>query len=281
MDSETYQTRLIDNACTGSAGCRRPTVDGTSQCKRHLKAARRRSKLAKRRQRDRLAAQGKCRSCGTPRKPKQRCAVCAAKRPERIRVGAVHAAVNGDPFRRDNDGWKRYRGKGRRGAPGAAASDDQDLVDATKALERGRQALAYARSPEVQALPKIQRAGVRNEALAYFGRVVRTVEEVAARNRGRTAAADGAEGTWTYGKPADAAEVAQARVGEYVYAPPIDPPGRKDPGGRRAPPDLGPLRAALAARGLALAPEGAFYWLIVELRVATGQTAPQQPGATP
>lgn len=233
------------------------------------------------RKRDRWAAQGKCRGCGTPRKPKQRCAVCAARRPERIRVEAVDSGVDArDPFRRDNDGWKRYRGKGRRGAPGAAASDEQDLVDATKALERGRQALAYARSAEVQALPKIQRAGVRNEALAHLGLVARTVEEVTARNRGRTAA-DGADGTWTYAKTADVAEVAQARAGEYVYAPPIDPPGRKDPGGRRAPPDLGPLRAALAARGLALAPEGAFYWLIVELRVGTTRSPSPWRGATP
>lgn len=222
--------------------------------------------------RDRREAEGKCRACGTPRKPNQRCSSCAAKRPERITDDAVNVTVNAagaDPFRRDADGWKRYRGKGRRGAPGAAVNDEQDLADATKALERGRQALAYARSPEVQALPKIQRAGVRNEALAHLGRVARTVEEVAARNRGRTVG-ESADGTWTYVKPADAAEIAQGRVGEYVYAPPIDPPGvKKDPGARRTPPDLAPLRAALAVRRLALAPEGAFYWVIVESQRST------------
>jgi hypothetical protein len=134
----------------------------------------------------------------------------------------------------------------------------------------------------VQALPKIQRAGVRNEALAHLGLVARTVEEVAARNRGKTAS-EGADGTWTYAKPADAAAIAQGgRVGEYVYAPPIDPPGsKKDPGARRTPPDLAPLRAALAARGLALAPEGAFYWVIVELQAVAGRPSAPRVGATP
>jgi hypothetical protein len=257
-------------------------VDGASECRRHLKAKRRRAKLYQQRLRDRRTASGQCGGCGTPRKPGARCAVCAARRPERIPVEAIDAVVDDgrrDAFRRDNDGWKRYRGKGRRGPPAAAVNDEQDLADATKALERGRQALAYARSPEVQALPKIQRAGVRNEALAHLGLVARTVEEVAARNRGKTAS-EGADGTWTYAKPADAAAIAQARAGEYVYAPPIDPPGsKKDPGARRTPPDLAPLRAALAARGLALAPEGAFYWVIVELQA--GRPAAPRAGATP
>ena len=284
MDAETYQTRLEDNACTGAAGCKRPTEDGSSLCKRHRKMQLKRQQRSMAKLRDRWEADGRCRGCGTPKKLDRRCAVCAARRPERIRDEAVNAAVNAttsDPFRRDNDGWKRYRGKGRRGPPAAAVNDEQDLADATKALERGRQALAYARSPEVQALPKIQRAGVRNEALAHLGLVARTVEEVAARNRGKTAS-EGADGTWTYAKPADAPAIAQARAGEYVYAPPIDPPGsKKDPGARRTPPDLAPLRAALAARGFALAPEGAFYWVIVELPVVPGRPAPPRPGATP
>lgn len=203
-----------------------------------------------------------------------------ASRPERLTEdaihGEVHAAPTPDPFRRDSDGWRRYRGKGRRGAPGAAVNDEQDLADATKALERGRQALAYARSEEVQSLPRIQKRAVLNEALAHLGLAGRTLGEVTQRNQGRgptrAGGDDTAGATWDYAKPSDAAEIAQARVGEYVYAPPQEPTGKKkDPAARRSPPDLAPLRAALAARGLALAPEGAFYWVVV----ATGQ------GATP
>lgn len=203
-----------------------------------------------------------------------------ANRPERLTEdaihGEVHAAPTSDPFRRDSDGWRRYRGQGRRGAPGAAVNDERDLADVTKALDRGRRALVYARSPEVEALPRIQKRAVMNEALAHLGLAGRTLGEVTARNSGRgpvKAAGDETAGaTWDYAKPSDAAEIAQARAGEYVYAPPVEPTGKKkDPAGRRTPPDLAPLRAALAARGLALAPEGAFYWVIVEVREQRGE----------
>src|SRR5678816_4364905 len=167
MDAETYQTRLQDNACTGATGCRRAPEDGSSLCKRPRKKQLKRQRQSMAKIRDRWEAEGKCRTCGTPRKEGQRCAVCAARRPERVTDGAVNIAVNAtpDPFRRDSDGWKRYRGKGRRGAPGAAVNDEQDLADATKALERGRQALAYARSEEVQSLPRIQKRAVLNLSL--------------------------------------------------------------------------------------------------------------------
>ncbi len=200
---------------------------------------------------------------------------------------SVDSADGPDPFRRDSDGWRRYRGKGRRGAPGAAVNDEQDLQDASKALERGRQALAYARSEEVEALPRIQRRAVLNEALAHLGLAGRTLGEVTQRNQGRgpvrTASDDTAGATWDYTKPSDAPEIsAQARVGEYVYAQPVDPTGKKkDPAARRTPPDLGPLRAALAARGLALAPEGAFYWVIVEAREQAARARIASQGATP
>lgn len=271
VDAELYQQRLEANECTYSTACRRSAADGTAYCPRHLKKTRKRVAARMEQIRDQREAAGLWRSCGHPKKLGQRCAVCAAKRPERIVDDAVTASVTAhqtDPFRRDSDGWKRYRGKGRRGAPGAAVNDEQDLHDATKALERGRQALAYARSPEVERLPRIQKRAVLNEALAHLGLAGRTLGEVTQRNQGRGPARAGVDdtagATWDYAKPADAVEIAQARVGEYVYAPPVEPTGKKkDPGGRRTPPDLAPLRAALAARGLALAPEGAFYWVIV------------------
>jgi hypothetical protein len=181
----------------------------------------------------------------------------------------VNGALGGDPWRKDSDGWNRYRGKGRRGAPGAAVNDAEDLRYALQTLERGAQALAYSRSPEVQELPRIQRRAVVNEALSHLGLAGRTLGDVAARNRERgPRATPSADATWDYAKPADLAELAAARVGDYVYAPPVDvAPGQgpgQHPSARRTPPDLAPLREALAERGLALAPEGAFYWLIVE-----------------
>ncbi len=240
--------------------------------------------------RDRREALGQWRGCGHPKNAGKRCAVCAARRPERLAVEAVKAKFTqdrGDPFRRDNDGWKRYRGKGRRGAPGAAVNDEQDLRDAIKHLERGTQALAYARSAEVQALPRIQRRAVMDEAVDRLGLVGRAVTEVVKRNaaqRGTTghhgmspgvcntnpAGSESAnDETLDYASPRQAAQIAAAaKAGMHVYAPPRDAAGaRKVKVGAAEmpkPPDLEPLRSALTARGLGLADDGAFYWLVVE-----------------
>jgi len=242
--------------------------------------------------RDRREALGQWRGCGHP-KNGERCAVCAARRPERLTVEAVKAKFTqdrGDPFRRDNDGWKRYRGKGRRGAPGAAVNDEQDLRDAIKHLERGTQALAYARSAEVQALPRIQRRAVMDEAVDRLGLVGRAVSEVVQRNAatgGTTVqprmspgarnttpyrAEPAQDETLDYASPRQAAQLATAaKAGMHVYAPPRDAAGaRKVKSGAAEmpkPPDLEPLRSALAARGLGLSDEGAYYWLVVERAV--------------
>lgn len=185
MDAETYQARLLDNKCTGAAGCQRTPEDGASQCKQHLYAQRKRQRKSMAGLRARREANGECLTCGTPRKLGQKCVVCVARRTDRIPDEAVNASVNvnpADPFRRDNDGWRRYRGKGRRGPRAASVGDEQDLRDAEKQLEAGRKALAYARSPEVQAMPRIQRAGAKSAAVAHLALAAGFVADVVARN---------------------------------------------------------------------------------------------------
>ena len=67
--------------------------------------------------------------------------------------------------------------------------------------------------------------------------------------------------TWEY-VPAVCAEIAAGvSVGDLVYNPSIEP--------EPDPPDLAGLRVALAARGLRLEDQGAFYWLV--------STAPLRP----
>lgn len=131
-------------------------------------------------------ARGECLGCGTPRRAGQKCAVCTAKRTGRISEEAVNGIVNAsttaDPFRRDNDGWRRYRGKGRRGPRAAGVTDEADLRDALKLAEDGRKALAYARSPEVQAMPRVQRAGVKQEGAAKLALAAGLLADVVARN---------------------------------------------------------------------------------------------------
>lgn len=183
LERKTSETPL----CT-YPGCDLPPADDHLQCKGHRAEHRKRARASAQRRRDQLAAAGKCTQCGTPRKPGQRCVVCRARRCRIAPDDAVDNKVDSggsaqsDQWRKDNDGWARYRGKGRRGAPAAGVNDEQDLRDALKALVAGQKALAYARSPEVQALPRIQRASVRREAAAFLAHAARFLDEVVERN---------------------------------------------------------------------------------------------------
>lgn len=135
--------------------------------------------------RDRLAGDGKCGNCRTPRKPKQRCAVCRILR-GRVLEGDVNNVVNtpGDQWRRDGDGWARFRGKGKRGAPPAAQNDEADLTEALKSLEKGRHALAYAHSAEVKELGPIQRKAARAAAASILAHAARFIDDVVDRHLG-------------------------------------------------------------------------------------------------
>jgi hypothetical protein len=87
-----------------------------------------------------------------------------------------------DQWRRDGDGWARFRGKGKRGAPPQIVSDSQDLDMALSTLERGRKALVYAHSPEVKERGRVQRKGAMNEAAAIIALAARILDEVVDRN---------------------------------------------------------------------------------------------------
>lgn len=64
--------------------------------------------------------------------------------------------------------------------------------------------------------------------------------------------------TWEY-VPAQCASIAaEVQAGDLVYNPSIEP--------EPDPPDLAALRVALAARGLRLEDQGAFYWLVAPAR---------------
>lgn len=71
---------------------------------------------------------------------------------------------------------------------------------------------------------------------------------------------------WEFSHEQHAAPIAAAvEVGDLVYAPPREVPTRRPDGTtwiKQVVPDLTPLRAALAARGLQLVIEGAFYFRV-------------------
>lgn len=64
------------------------------------------------------------------------------------------------------------------------AKDEIDLTAAISALERGRQALAYAHGAEVKQLGREQRRNAQAAAAAILTHAVRFVADVVARNGG-------------------------------------------------------------------------------------------------
>jgi hypothetical protein len=193
-----YEQRKLDGECT-RCGCtltKARIEDGESMCERcheYVLEAKRRSAKTRRLvwKRKRL-----CGQCGKKRRPGGRlCPGCS------VRFGAVprHLVdhyVDQQPDR-DAATWdarleqspdgklrarRRYHGSGRRGRQSIERLDEQDMDDANRCIREGWQGLAYWRSPEVQALPRIQRDDVRREALAKLRQGQRWLEEIVERN---------------------------------------------------------------------------------------------------
>lgn len=165
---------------------RKGLPDDASMCPRCLKRHRKRNREGVAELRARRRAAGLCAYCET-KSVTYRCPVHRIAHDQvssewsKTRSSAQPGA---DQWRRDNDGWARFRGKGRRGAPGAAANDEQDLSSAKATMERGAAALRYARSPEVQALPRIQKKGAMAEAVAILELAARFLDDITMRNGG-------------------------------------------------------------------------------------------------
>lgn len=88
-----------------------------------------------------------------------------------------------DEWRKDGDGWERYRGKGKRGAPPQIVSDGQDLQMALATIERGQKALEYAHSRDVKERGRVHRKGAMDEAAAILALASRILDDIVERNR--------------------------------------------------------------------------------------------------
>ncbi len=279
----SYQARKehqAETAATGTpeclrSGCHDPAADDSAYCVPHRDAQRAADRKYRKGVRKRRKRNKECRDCGVALLPatKTRPAEkiwCTAHRIERNRLNALRFATTAGvdnrvekseriaaATRTHGDGRTRYHGTGKRGQQPAAVLNQQDAGMAREcfgAFLAGVEVLAGARDAHRGWRDSVQRATANRGEQAR-----RHIGDVIERLMGRTG--DDEAEPWKYTRPADAAEIAQARVGEYVYAPPAD---AATPDGRQPRADLAPLRAALATRGLALAPEGAFYWQIVE-----------------
>jgi hypothetical protein len=84
--------------------------------------------------------------------------------------------------------WKRFRGRGERGAPSCADLDGQDLALAIKELETGRTMLVAALG--LPSKSRGRRAGI-DEALGKIALATRWADEVVERRGGRPGDCEG------------------------------------------------------------------------------------------
>lgn len=158
--------------------------EGASRCARCAKRHRRQMRAANRSARSEARAKGLCAYCRKVKSETYSCAGCVIKRdrvPKKWKEKQNWAVEGADPWRADNDGWSRFRGRGKRGAPPAQATDDSDLASALDAFEKGRAALLYARSPEVQVLGRIQKRSAMIEATSWLELAARFIDDVTDR----------------------------------------------------------------------------------------------------
>jgi hypothetical protein len=183
-ESDHYYDRKLGGKCTYSTRCRRPLADGSQLCDRHLRKERRRVSVANKKARVNNRSLGMCAFCPT-KSGTYRCPACAIKHGQSptVRTADGVTATAPDPWRRDKDGWERYRGKGKRGAPPAALNDEADLRRAFESLERGRNAIAYARSAAVAELPRIQKQDALAAATSILAMSAQFTWSVVERNR--------------------------------------------------------------------------------------------------
>lgn len=83
--------------------------------------------------------------------------------------------------RTHEDGRTRYHGQGKRGQQPQAQLNRQDLGMARKALDAGEQGLGLLETDEVKALPRIQRADVKQAAAHQLDRATRHIDDVLER----------------------------------------------------------------------------------------------------
>jgi hypothetical protein len=180
----SYLDRKLSGWCTYGA-CKQRAAEGFQLCSRHR--ARVNARKAKRTAATRAALfeAGKCVRCRKP-STTYRCPGCRIADGTNLPRPSVAdgVATDSDQWRRDGNGWERFRGKGHRGAPGAASTDEADLTEALKSLEKGRHALEYAHSDAVKALGRIARKDARARAAAILAHAARFIDDVVERNSG-------------------------------------------------------------------------------------------------
>lgn len=292
----SYQARKDHQADTLvclRSGCGAPAADDSAYCTPHRDAQRAADRQYRKRIRRRRKRLKLCRDCGaqlrpaTATKPAEKI-WCTGDRLKRNRINALRLVAGVDigvekteriaaATRKDDDGRIRYRGQMKRGQQPRPQLNRQDLGMAKECFHAFAAGIELLATDDARTWPSGDRESVEKATANRGARAQRHVGDILERlghfqqrhgPRPGEVATEPSEDALSYKRTTDAARVAAAaRPGLYVYAPPLDvTSGRRETAKSTQPPDLEPLRAALAQRGLELAAEGAFYWIVIEKR---------------
>lgn len=130
-----------------------------------------------------------CIDCGQERPRGQSlcegCKLARGRIPKRVASGADEQAARerrlAAATRKHEDGRTRYHGQQKRGSQPQLQLDGQDLGYARDMLDRGETGLRYYETPDIQAMPRIQREDVKADALHRLGQAVGHIEDVMRR----------------------------------------------------------------------------------------------------
>lgn len=177
-DAQRYQERLAGPLCLRCPKPKEPDSSYCADCGPTVLAAARAQMKERRAQ---LRDAGCCDACG---RPKGKTVVplplgAPARWHTEGRKPKVRVAIT------EGDGRTRYRsiGQGRRGRITHADNDEQDTKLVQRELEAAAAALAYAHSPEVKAMPRIQARDILHAALSRLHLVQRLLGEILSRHK--------------------------------------------------------------------------------------------------
>lgn len=285
----SYEARKQGPRCTR---CERKAKDDSQYCVRcHREQKRLKRESWARKYEKRLAANLCVRCPGDdPNPATEGSTACLGCRIKRNRVKISDGGLDVDLERaariaaatsRDIEGRNgrvRYRGQQKRGQQPKYQLNVQDLRHVKEDFTTFERAINILAKPETQQMHASDRVEVERNTAEVGERMIRRTGDILERlghfkerhgpRPGESAAADidpDSDGTLNYKRPSDASKIAAAATpGVLIYAPPLDvTSGRRETGKDSRPPDLAPLRAALAARGLGLVDEDAYYWRVV------------------
>lgn len=191
--TETLPLYLRRKLAGNCVRCGDPADPDANLCRPHLEEQRARTRASMSKRRDLLRKARKCIDCTKPSR-KLRCRPCHKRKlvadAERggVNTGALGVHTSGDDhpdptWRRDSEGWMRYRGQAKRGRQETAALDEQDIAYALDAILKAQHGQKLTQTPQVRELPRIQREAAAREWLALLDLAERFFDDVRRRHK--------------------------------------------------------------------------------------------------